>query len=465
MSTEKPSSDSLSVEQDRRYLWHPFTPLDEWLDPEFQPILIASAQGSWLIDEEGKAYLDGNSSIWTTTHGHCHPRMVKALQEQLAILDHASFLGLSNPLAASLGEKLAQLTGLQRHFFSGDGSSAMETALKIATQFFQQNSAPERRKFITLSGAYHGDTVGAMSLGKSPLFQKTFQHLMFETETISMPGCYRCPFNQASFEKTDARLARQCQWQCVTHAEEVLLQHGTETAALVVEPRVQGAAGMVMQPEGYFEKIAEIPRAHDALLIVDEVFTGMGRTGKMLASEPHQTRPDLIALGKGLSGGTIPFASTAVSERIFQGFRGDFSKTFFHGHSYSGNPLGCRAALTNLELFEEEKTLEKIHQLSEHLKHQLSVFWRHDHVGDVRQEGLIVAIELVKDRQTKEPFPFEQRVAFQIHQIAAERGLLSRGLGSVLFLIPPYSTTVSELDQMVQILDESIEIYFRDSQK
>jgi adenosylmethionine-8-amino-7-oxononanoate aminotransferase len=452
---------SPSAALDKSHAWHPFTPLDEWLDPQHHPVMIASAHGSWLVDEEGKAYLDGNSSIWTNTHGHCHPKMVQALQDQIAVLDHSSYLGLGHSPGSNLAQKLSQLTGLQRILFSGDGSSAMEAALKIATQFFQQNGSPERKTFVTLHGAYHGDTVGNMSLGHSSHFHEPFRHLLFKSESIPMPGCYRCPFNRASAEKADARTYRKCQWECVSHAEEKMLHLGTEMAALVLEPVVQGAAGMIMQPEGYLQKITDIPKAHDTLLIIDEIFTGFGRTGPMLASSRSSVKPDIIALGKGLTGGTLPMAATAVSETLFNGFRDGFDRTLFHGHSYTANPLSSRAALTNLEIFEDEQTLSKIDRLSAHLQNSSSLFWKHEVVGDVRQEGLILAIELVQNRLSKNPFPFQERVAYKINKIAERKGLLTRGIGSILFLVPPYSSTENELDQMIQILDDSITEYFR----
>ncbi len=456
-----PQEPTASVALDKAHAWHPFTPLDEWLDPNHQPVMIASGHGSWLVDEEGKAYLDGNSSIWTNIHGHCHPLMVQALQEQLTVLDHSSYLGLGHSVGSALARKLSPLTSLQRTLFSSDGSSAMEAALKIATQYFQQNGSPERKVFVTLEGAYHGDTIGNMSLGKSPLMHHPFEHLLFPTQSIPMPGCYRCPFNQAKFEQADARSYRKCQWECVSKAEEKMLHYGTEMAALVIEPRVQGAAGMVMQPEGYFEKVAEMTHSHDALLIVDEVFTGFGRTGEMLACNPTLSKPDIIALGKGLTGGVLPMAATAVSETLFNGFKGSFEKTFFHGHSYTANPLSARAALTNLEIFESESTIQKVKTLSLHLQKISSVFWKHPYVGDVRQEGLILAIELVQDLNRKIPFPFTERVAHKINKIAESKGVLTRGIGSILFLVPPYSTTENELEQMVQILDDSIKDYFK----
>jgi len=455
-----PSDSHSSIALDKAHAWHPFTPACEWLDPDHQPVMIASAQGSWLVDENGKRYLDGNSSIWTNIHGHCHPEMVQALQQQIATLDHSSYLGLGHPLGSILAQKLSSLTGLQRIFFSGDGSSAMEAALKIVTQFFQQNGSPQRKTFISFDGGYHGDTVGTMSLGHSS-FHKPFQHLLFETESLPMPGCYRCPYNRAIFQKADARTYRKCNGECISIVEKKIDQMKDKIAGLIMEPRIQGAAGMVMQPEGYVEKIAELMHATEGLLIMDEIFTGFGRTGHMLASSPEKTKPDIIALGKGLTGGTLPMAATAVSETIFKGFQEGFEKTFFHGHSYTANPLGCRASLTNLDLFEKEKTLSKIQTLTQHLKKSSDIFWSHDQVGDVRQEGLVLAIELVRDRNTKEPFPLLQRVAYQINKIAEKKGLLTRGIGSILFLIPPYSTIPQELDQMVQTLNESISEYFQ----
>ncbi len=441
---------------DKAHLWHPFTPIDSWLSSKYEPTVIERGEGAVLWDNQGRAYLDGNSSIWTNLHGHQHPKINAAIQDQLGKISHSSFLGLSHEPGIKLAQQLADLSGLPRVFFSDDGSTAIEAALKMVFQYFQQNGAPERKTFISLNQAYHGDTVGAMSLGQSGSFHEVFSPLMFRSEKVMTPGCYRCPFNRAKPEQADARTYRKCEWECVRSAEEVLKKTGTTTAALVIEPRVQGAAGMVMHPEGYLSKIAPLVKATGGFLIADEILTGFGRTGTMFASEKESVTPDLMALAKGLTGGYLPLAATVVREEIFDGFRGPIERTFFHGHSYTGNPLGCRAALANLEIFETEKTLATIAEKSKLLAKLSQRFWSHPNVGDVRQEGMILAVELVLDRNTKEPFPWTERLAHQIGEKARSHGLLTRGLGSILFLLPPYCSTDEQLEQMVAALDRGL---------
>ena len=448
---------------DRRYVWHPFTPLDEWEAPGFRPVVVAEGRGAVLIDEAGREYLDGNSSIWTNLHGHGHPKLIGAIREQAGRLAHASYLGLAHAPGAQLGKALCHAFGFEdgRVFYSDDGSTAIEAALKIVFQYFQQNGAPERTRFVSIGGGYHGDTVGAMSAGQSAGFNETFGPLLFRSEAVPSPGCYRCPFNRAKPEKGDARTYRKCRWECADAVERKLSAVGAQTAAFVAEPRVQGAAGMIMHPHGYLEKVAPLVRAAGAKLIVDEVLTGFGRTGTMSACEDEGVRPDLVALAKGLTGGLLPMGATLVREEIVAGFRGGFDRTFFHGHSYTGNPLGCAAALANLAIFEEEGTLSRIACGGAVLEEAARAFWELPQTGDIRREGMILAIELVRDRTTREPFRSEERVAHRIGEIARGKGLLTRGLNGTLFLLPPYCATREELVRMVSVLREAAQEYFK----
>ncbi|PAW80164.1 MAG: adenosylmethionine--8-amino-7-oxononanoate transaminase [Verrucomicrobia bacterium Tous-C9LFEB] len=443
-----------SVDLDRAHVWHPFTPTDAWFDPHFKPVMIASARGSVLLDEEGNAYLDGNSSIWTNMHGHNHPVINQAIKDQLDRVAHTSYLGLGHGPGSLLGEKLTALVGPDKYrvFYSDDGATAIEAAIKITLQHFDQINQPQRRLFVSLGNGYHGDTVGAMSVGHSSFHTGHFNSLMFPSVEVMQPGCYRCPCNRATPERADARTYRQCEWQCLAALEKVFQERGPEIAALVLEPRVQGAAGMVMHPAGYLAKAAQIAKDAGAMLILDEVMTGFGRTGEMFAADHEGVKADLIALAKGLTGGYLPLGATLIREEIFQSYRGPIERTFYHGHSYCGNQLGCAAALANLELFDTEHTLDKIRDRAAQLKSLSQIFWQHPHVGDIRQDGFILGIELVEDFATRKPFPFERRIAYHVSERAKQYGLLARGAGNVLILMPPYSTTKEQLEKMVEAL-------------
>jgi len=449
---------------DRQHLWHPFTPNDLWLDPAYEPAVITAGEGATLIDTQGRRYLDGNSSIWTNLHGHRRPEIHDALKAQLDRIAHASFLGLTNDTAPFLAAELSRLASrtlaeapLTRCFLSDDGSTAMEAALKIAWQFFQQNGQPQRTTFISLGSAYHGDTVGAMSVGHSPLFHHTYREMLFRTQEVMPPACYRCPFNRARPEKTDARQVRQCAWECVDQAAAAFEAAGPRTAAWVLEPRVQGAAGFFMHPHGYLEKTSALARGQGALVILDEVMTGFGRTGPDFAFQHEAVQPDLIALAKGLTGGTLPLAATLATEVLFQGFSGGRSRTFYHGHSYTGNPLGCASARASLTL------LETVHHEA-HRRRQAAVlaelarpFWDHPHVGDIRQEGTILAIELVEDFASGRPYDPALRLGAAVCERARAHGLLTRPVGDVLVLMPPYCSTDEELGRMTHALRRALD--------
>lgn len=441
---------------DQQHVWHPFTQMRDWNAPGHEPIVLIEGKGAVLRDDRGREYLDGNSSIWTNLHGHRRPEIDQAIREQLDRLAHSSFLGLTNDVAPALAAELLGAAALPAHkvFFSDDGSTATEAALKMVFQARVQRGEPRRTLFLSLRNGYHGDTIGAMSAGHSATFHRAYRPLLFETREVLSPACYRCPHNKAEpVRGSDARLTRSCRWECVDDLEKAA--RDADASAFVLEPRVQGAAGMTMHPHGYLEKAAALCRARGIWLVLDEVMTGFGRTGTMFAFQQEKdVRPDLIALAKGLTGGYLPVAATLVASEIFDAFLGDFSelKTFFHGHSYTGNALGCAAARANLRIFREEQTLQKNAALKDLLAKEIARFWDHPHVGDVRQEGLICAIELVSRFETREPFPFAERIGHRVCEAARRHGLLTRPVGDVLVLMPPYCTTPEQLRRMVEAL-------------
>ena len=442
---------------DRAYVWHPFTQMRDWNDASHTPIVIVEARGAVLKAGDGREYLDGNSSIWTNLHGHRRPEIDQAIRDQLDRIAHSSFLGLTNDVAPRLARELVEITGLEgaKVFFSDDGSTAMEAALKMAYQARIQRGETKRATFISLASGYHGDTVGAMSAGHSPIFHAAYKPLLFPTREVMSPACYRCPHNRAEPERgTDARQSRKCNWECVGELATALDELGETAAAFVLEPRVQGAAGMTMHPHGYLEKAAKTCRERGVWLVLDEVMTGFGRTGTMFAFQHEGVTPDLVALAKGLTGGYLPLAATLASREIFDAFLGEYGelKTFFHGHSYTGNALGCAAALANLEIFQTEKTLQNNAVLQQSLAQHTAKFWDHPYVGDVRQEGLICAIEIVRDFKTRQPFPFAERIGQRICEAARAHGILTRPVGDALILMPPYCVTETQIAQMVDAL-------------
>ena len=433
------------------------------MDASFHPVSIVAGEGSWLIDAEGKRYLDGNSSIWTNLHGHRHPQLDNAIRGQLERIAHSSFLGLTHEPAARLAEELiAYVQGgyesprLNRIFFSDDGSTAMEAGLKMIVQSFAQTGQSQRTEFISPEGAYHGDTVGAMSLGKSNLFHRHYQPLLFPSRRVMTPFCYRCRYNRAKPETADARSYRRCDFECATLAEEEISKTGEKLAAWVLEPRIQGAAGMVMHPEGYAQRTCAAARKVGARVLLDEVLTAFGRTGPSLSAHAEEVSADVVALAKGLSGGYLPLAATLATEEIFKAFDGPTENTFFHGHSYTANALGCAVARASLRLLQDPGEKKRRETLSQNLRELSQVFWKHPRVGDVRQEGTILAVEIVADRSTRRTFPAEERRGARVCQSARDFGLLTRPIGDVLILMPPYSTTTAELETMVTALQKAL---------
>jgi adenosylmethionine-8-amino-7-oxononanoate aminotransferase len=450
MTPRRPSS-RLLAKWDRTYLWHPFTQMREW--EREAPVIIARGRGPYLTDTEGRTYLDGVSSIWLNVHGHRHPALDRAVRAQLRAVAHSTLLGLSHEPAIRLARELVRLAprGLARVFFSDNGSTALEIALKMAVQYWRQRdpSAGPKRVFARLRLAYHGDTVGAMSVGGIELFRDRFAALLFPTLSAEPPYCYRCPLKLTY---------PSCAMACLEPIEALLKRRHRDLAGLVIEPLVQAAAGMLTAPPGYLARVRELCTRYRVLLIADEVATGFGRTGRMFACEHEAVVPDLMAVSKGLTGGYLPLAATLTTEEVYRAFLGDYSewKTFFHGHSYTGNPLGCAAALANLAIFRRERTLARVRAGSAVLARLLRPLARLAHVGDVRQRGYMVGIELVRERRTKAPYPPDERVGHRVAMEARRQGLLLRPLGNVIVLLPPLSTAAPELRRMVAILQGAI---------
>ena len=433
-----------------------------------EPIVIVSGRGAVLRDARGREYLDANSSIWTNLHGHGHPAINAAITRQLGKIAHSSALGLANEPASRLAAKLAALAGYAKRrklkwvFFSDDGPTAMEAALKMAWQFALRTGRSRKPKFLSMQYAYHGDTVGAMSLGHIDLFHKAHAGLLFKSDSAPAPYCYRCPFNRAQPQRADARLYRQCRWECTEALEQKFAaqkKKGNPYAAFVFEPLMQGAAGMVPQPEGWLRRAAQIARGHGALLIADEVLTGFGRTGPTFACQKESVGPDLMALAKGMTGGYLPMAATLATQPIFDVFLGRYDefKTFFHGHSYTANQLGAAASLASLRLLESAASVRVRDRLQEALGEALQTLWTLPNVGDIRQTGLMAGVELVKNWKTREPLPLRERAGLRVCEAMARRGVLTRPVGNVIVLMPPFCATPAQVRRMVASLQESVE--------
>ena len=438
------------LEMDFKHVWHPFTQQKLW--PGEPPLVIERGEGNWLIDSQGKRYFDGVSSLWVTVHGHNHPAITQAIATQLEKLDHSTMLGLTHPPAARLANELARLTpaGLERVFYSESGSTAVEIALKIAFQFWQQSGQPGRRTFVALGNAYHGDTLGAVSVGGMELFHQVYGPLLFPVHRLPQPHCRLCPLGL----KHPA-----CDLACAQALEGVLAQHGAEICGLIVEPRVQGAAGMIVQPEGYLTRLAHICREHDILFIADEVATGFGRTGRWFACQLEDIQPDIMCLGKCISGGVLPLAATMTSERVYQAFLGEFAefKTFFHGHTYTGNPLACAASLANLELMEKNQVVEKLAPRIQQLGQGLAPLADHPHVAEVRQQGMMVGVELVEDKAAGRAYDPALRMGHQVIMACRQHGVIIRPLGDTVILMPPLSSSSEEIDLLLSALTSSLD--------
>ncbi len=464
------SDESQVVSLDRRYVWHPFTPFSVWLDENYEPTVVVEGKGCILKDARGKEYIDGNSSIWVNLHGHRNSRIDGAIRSQLRKISHSSFLGLTNELAPVLAEKLVAFcrpSGTSdaanfpaRVFFSDDGSTAIETAIKVVVQHFSMIGQQRRCKFVSLGRGYHGDTVGAMSVSKSDNFHGHYKKLQFASEQAMMPYCYRCPYNQAEPSAKDARCTRLCNFECVEEFRKAVEKCGDSFAGTVIEPTVQGAAGMVMHPKGYLSAVTEITKKAGGKVILDEVMTAFYRTGWPLAFHSEDCQPDVVCLAKGLTAGYLPLAATLVKADIVDSFIGGSERTFYHGHSYSGNQLGCAAALENLRILSNPQFAKGLQRKIKWLEKLSRVFWGLENVGDVRQVGLILAIEIVRSRETRESFNPDARTGWRISEAAKEHGLLTRPIGDVLLVMPPLVVTKSQLSECVEKLYNTLQSFF-----
>lgn len=437
---------------DREYIWHPFTQMQEYVQE--RPLVIERGEGSYLIDIEGKRYLDGVSSLWVNVHGHNKRELNDAIKEQVELIAHSTLLGLANVPSILLAKKLVEITppGLNKVFYSDAGATSVEIALKMAFQYWKQKDSgafKKKTRYIALGEAYHGDTIGSVSVGGMELYHDIFRPLLFDCIRVPAPYCYRCPHGLDR---------NSCDLACVREVEKVMSQNHEEIAAMIVEPLVQGAAGMIVAPAGYLQRVRELCSCYNILLIADEVAVGFGRTGKMFACQHEGVNPDLMCLAKGITGGYLPLAATLTTDEIYAAFLGAHweNKTFFHGHTYTGNPVACASALANLKLFEDERVIDGLNEKILFLKEGLKEFAGLEHVGDIRQKGLMVGIELVEDKKTKNPYPPEENIGHQVILGARKYGLIIRPLGSVIVLMPVLSMSIPELGRVLDITYNAI---------
>jgi adenosylmethionine---8-amino-7-oxononanoate aminotransferase len=414
------------IQLDKAHVWHPFTQMRDWIAPDHQPLVLVAGEGAWLEDSFGKRYLDANSSIWTNIHGHRHPVLDRAIREQLENVAHTSFLGFTNPKAVELAVRLVGLlpgSSLTKVFFSDDGSTAIEVAIKMAVQYFHQTAHPQKTGFISFENAYHGDTLGASSLGGISLFHDRFNSHQFPVTRIGS-------------------------------AERLTGMDGSRIAGVIIEPMIQGAAGMRLWPDDTLKILRRWCDDHRALLIFDEVMTGFGRTGKYFACQHEEVYPDLLAVAKGLTGGYLPLAATLTTDRVFSGFLGSYEETFFYGHSYCGNPLGCAVALANLAVFEEERVLEKLQPKIAHLARRLLGLQELPNVREIRRAGFMVGIEVA--RPNGAAFNPRDQVGAKICLAARRYSLLTRPIRDVIVLMLPLCATCEEIDLAVDALQKAV---------
>jgi adenosylmethionine-8-amino-7-oxononanoate transaminase len=435
---------------DHNYLWHPFTQMQEWVGED--PLIIERGEGHYLIDVQGRKYLDGVSSLWCNVHGHRKKELDDAIKQQLEHIAHSTFLGLSHVPGIELAEKLIEIApkGLRRVFYSDNGASAVEIALKMAFQYWQLKGEKGRTRFASLVEAYHGDTIGAMSVGYSETFHRFHLPMLFPVLRLNPPHVYRY------FRRMSEGQALGC---AIEEAGEKITAEKDSLAAFIMEPLMQGAAGMWAQPLGYVTALRDICRKNRVLFILDEVATGFGRTGKMFACKHEGVSPDILCLAKGITGGYLPLAATLTTEEFFSAFLGEYGefKSFFHGHTYTGNPLGCAVALANLKLFRERRILDLLQSKIEYLKRRLTEeFTLLPHVGDIRQWGFMVGIELVENKEALKAYPSGRRVGHQVIRRTRELGVIIRPLGDIVVLMPPLTIADDELKTLIDVVYECV---------
>jgi adenosylmethionine-8-amino-7-oxononanoate aminotransferase len=432
---------------DKAHLWHPFTPMSLWLDSE--PLIITRAEGMYLFDSDGNKYLDGVSSLWCNVHGHRVPEIDQAIRDQLDKVAHTTMLGLSSEPAILLADRLMKIVprNLKKVFYSDAGATATEIAFKLAAQYWYNVGQGEKHEFIGFTEAYHGDTTGAMSIGRTTAFHKPYFPLLFKVHYAPTPHVYRSSLSADLLKRG-----------CVASLEGILREHSSRIAAICIEPIVQGAAGMIVHPSGFLSEVRRLATQYNTLLICDEVATGFGRTGKMFAVEHEGVQPDLMCVAKGISGGYLPLAATFATQKIFDTFLGQPSegKTFFHGHTYTGNPLACAAALASLDLFEKNNLIEQVQQKPLQLAQLLEPLKNLPHVGDIRQKGFMTGIELVEDKPTRRHFDPARRVGHAVCHRLRQSGIILRPLGDVIILMPPLAMPISDVARIVEALHREL---------
>ncbi|MCF6094289.1 adenosylmethionine--8-amino-7-oxononanoate transaminase [Microaerobacter geothermalis] len=435
------------IDKSRKYLWLPFTQMKDY---EKDPLIIESGSGVKVKDTEGNEYYDGFSSVWLNVHGHCKRELDEAIRMQLEKIAHSTLLGMTNIPATELAEQLVHITpdGLERVFYSDSGAEAVEIALKMAFQYWCNKGVREKQKFVTMRNGYHGDTIGAVSVGSIDIFHQIYQPLLFDSFKVSYPYVYRHPSSNPEI----------CREECLQELKATLERHHREIAAVILEPMIQGAGGMITMPQGFLSGVESLCREYDVLLIADEVATGFGRTGRMFACDHEGVRPDIMTIAKGITGGYLPVAATITTGQIYDAFYADYRelKTFFHGHSYTGNQLGCAVALSNLELFKKENVIENVRKKSVFIRKELKTLHDLEHVGDIRQLGFMAGIELVEEKETKRPYEWGRRLGYQVTLKMRQLGMLSRPLGDTIVFMPPLSSSEEELKEMIRIMKEAI---------
>lgn len=439
------------MQRDLAVLWHPCTQMK---DHEQLPLIpIRRGEGVWLEDFDGKRYIDAVSSWWVNVFGHSNPRINQRIKDQLDQLEHVMLAGFSHQPVVELSERLVALTppGLERVFYTDNGSTGIEVALKMSFHYWRNSGQPAKQRFVTLTNSYHGETVAAMSVGDVALFTDTYKPLLLDTFKVLSPDCYLRPEGMSWEEHSRNMFA---------HMERTLAEHHREIAAVIVEPLIQGAGGMRMYHPVYLKLLREACDRHDVHLIHDEIAVGFGRTGTMFACEQAGITPDFLCLSKALTGGYLPMAAVLTTDKLYQAFYDDYStlRAFLHSHTYTGNPLACAAALATLDIFKQDNVIEANKALAARMATATAHLVDHPHVAEVRQTGMALAIEMVADKARKTPYPWQERRGLKVYEHALQRGALLRPLGSVVYFLPPYTITEEQIDLLAQIATEGIDI-------
>lgn len=438
------------AEKDLKYIWHPCSQMKDY--EELKPIVIKKGEGVYLYDIEGNKYLDVISSWWCNLLGHCNPKINAAIKKQVDELEHVIFANFTHPQAIRLCERLSKILpqGLCKFNFTDNGSSAIEAAMKVSFQYHQQTGNPQKTKFMALTDAYHGETIGALSVGDCDLYTKLYKPILMDIVRVNGPDCYRCPYGQNR---------DNCNCECFKKAEETFAKHGNETSAILVEPLLQGSAGMKIYPPLYLKKLRELCDKYNVHLIADEIATGFGRTGKMFAFEHAKVSPDIMCLSKGLTGGYMPMALFVTTQKIYDAFYADYNtgKAFMHSHTYSGNPLACSAANAVLDILQDGSILKTAQENGKYFNNLIKEkFLNHKNIGEIRHIGLINAIEIVKNTQTKTSFDSKLRTGYQIYKKALKRGVILRPLGDVIYFNPPLIIGKEDMDYAVNTAFECL---------